>query len=97
MSDITRELRDLLNSFVECIDKGNTNITEEQALFLLDAARKVADNKMSKYQAARYLGLNTKQFDYKVSKGEIPRGRKEAGFKELFWYKTDLENIPKDK
>ena len=69
----------------------------EQMEYLLEAARYVTEEKLSKYQAAQFLNMNTKRFDYKVSKGEIPKGRKQVGFKEIFWYQKDLENIPKDK
>jgi len=96
-SNLLRELRSLLSAFVEGIDKGNTNISDDEARFLLEAARSIVDPKLSKYQATRYLNLdNTKQFDYLVKTGKIPQGRKEAGFKEKFWYKKDLENIPRD-
>lgn len=83
----------MLDSF----DAGNTNLSDEEMSALVDTLRPYLDNRMSRYQAARYLGLNEKQFDYKVSKGEIPPGRKEPGFKEKFWLKSDLERIPKDK
>ena len=84
-------------SLIESIDAGNTNISDEEMLFLADTLRSFTDDKLSKYQAAQYLNLNTKQFDYLVSTGRIPQGRKQAGFKEKFWYKKDLEHLSKDK
>ena len=32
-------------------------------------------------------------FDKYVSKGKIPKGRKQQGFKELFYFKKDLDKI----
>ena len=96
MSEIQRKLSSILRKCADGLDAGNTPLSEDEMQDLLDAVRRITDQKMSKYQAARYLNMNTKKFDYKVSKGLIPKGRKEAGFKEIFWYKTDLEDIPKD-
>ena len=96
-SNIVKELRNLFASFVDSLDKGNTNISEDDARFLLKTAREIIDPKLNKYQASRYLNMNEKQFDYKVSKGEIPKGEKIAGYNVKFWYKSDLDKIPKDK
>jgi hypothetical protein len=35
------------------------------------------------------------EFDWKVKTGVLPKGRKQAGFKELFYYKCDLEKYKK--
>ena len=46
---------------------------------------------MSKYQACMYLHISRATFDNYVREGSIPRGKKEAGFKELFYTKKDLD------
>jgi len=97
MSETQRKLSGILRKCADGLDSGNTHLEEEQMEYLLEAARYVTEEKLSKYQAAQFLNMNTKRFDYKVSKGEIPKGRKQVGFKEIFWYQKDLENIPKDK
>lgn len=42
------------------------------------------ESKISKYQAAKILNVNYKTFDYYVSKGYIPKGMEQQGFKEKF-------------
>lgn len=42
------------------------------------------------------LGISRAKFDNKVAEGIIPKGRHQQGFKEIFWFKKDLEKI-KDK
>ena len=48
---------------------------------------------MSKYQACKYLNISRATFDNYVREGSIPRGKKEAGFKELFYTKKDLDDF----
>ena len=48
---------------------------------------------MSKYQACQYLNISRATFDNYVREGRLPRGKKEAGFKELFWIQKDLDEF----
>lgn len=41
----------------------------------------------------KYLNVSRATFDRYVSEGKIPPGKKEQGFKELFWVKKDLDNF----
>lgn len=47
---------------------------------------------MSKVMACDYLGVSRATFDNYVRDGFIPKGIKEDGFKELNWYRSDLDN-----
>ena len=91
-------IREQLKRIIDDIDAGNSNATEDELLkvakFLNKTLRK--DKPLSKYQAYTYLGISRATFDNKVRAGEIPRGRKEAGSRELKWYKKDLPE-PKKK
>ena len=82
----------LLQQIINDIDTGNTNITEEDEIEIIDCLKKCLrkDDMISKYQACQYLNVSRATFDNLVRAGKIPRGRKVAGFKELFWYKKDL-------
>lgn len=84
---------------IDDIDSGNSNITEEEALQLCTTLKELTckDERMSKYKAYTYLNISRATFDNYVAKGLIPKGRKEAGYKELSWYKKDLDMVIKKK
>lgn len=88
-------IRNLLEKIITDLDSGNSNITEEEALKLTKVLQSYTDKtvKMSKYQACKYLNVSRATFDNYVREGSIPRGKKEAGFKELFWYLKDLDDF----
>lgn len=46
---------------------------------------------MNKTQAADYLGISRATFDNHVRDGFIPKGKQVSRFKELRWYKSDLD------
>lgn len=92
-------LKQHLLRLVDDIDTGNTNITEEDALKICDYINEVTrkDERMSKYKAYTYLNVSRATFDNYVAQGLLPKGAKEAGYKELSWYKKDLDNFIKQR
>lgn len=86
-------LRELLVGIIDDIDTGNTNIEEEDEVKIIESLRQHTrkDKPMSKYQAYTYLNMSRATFDNLVKDGKLPKGTKVAGFKELFWYKKDLD------
>lgn len=50
---------------------------------------------LSKVQAYEYLNVSRATFDNMVMNGDILKGRKEKGKKELVWYKDELEECIK--
>lgn len=88
-------IKKLLAKVINDIDAGNSNITENEAIELTKIIQTYTDKsvKMSKYQACRYLNMSRASFDNYVREGKIPRGKKEMGFKELFWQQKDLDNF----
>lgn len=92
-----RVIRNLLLKIVDNIDAGNSNITESEAMELVKVLQSYTDKtiKMSKYQACQYLNISRATFDNYVREGRLPRGKKESGFKELFWTQKDLDGFIK--
>lgn len=88
-------IRNQLAKIIEDIDVGNSNLTENDALELTKVLQSYTDKtvKMSKYQACQYLNISRATFDNYVREGKLPRGKKEVGFKELFWCKKDLDKL----
>ena len=88
-------IRKLLLDVVDDIDAGNSNLTEEEALKAIETLKAFTnkDKRLSKYAACKYLNVSRATFDNYVREGSIPRGKKEAGFKELFYTKKDLDDF----
>lgn len=78
---------------VNDIDAGNSNITEKEAMELTKVLQSYTDKtvKMSRYEACKYLNVSRATFDNYVRAGRLPRGKHEAGFKELSWDKKTLD------
>ena len=92
-------LQKLLRKIDKDIDAGNSNLTEEEALEIAEILKEYTrkDSPMSKYQAYTYLNISRATFDNLVKEGKLPEGKKVPGFKELFWYKKDLDKYIKNK
>lgn len=90
-----RVIKELLLKIINDIDTGNSNITEEECNEIIDHLISITNKneKLSKYQACKYLNISRATFDKYVVDGKLPKGRKQQGFKELFWVKKDLDNI----
>ena len=80
-------IRNLLAKIIDDIDAGNSNITEDEAIKLIDTLKELTDKekRLSKYAACRYLNISRATFDNYV------RGKHEIGFKELSWSRKDLD------
>ena len=87
-------IRNILQQFIDNIDAGNSNLTYEQQCDIIKVLidiREQEKNEMNKTQAAEYLGVSRATFDNYVHDGFLPKGTKVEGFKELRWYKSDLD------
>lgn len=82
-----------LYKIIDDIDSGNSSITEKEALQICATLKELThkDERMSKYKAYTYLNISRATFDNYVAQGLLPKGKKEAGYKELSWYKRDLD------
>ena len=90
-----RVIRSLLLKIVDDIDAGNSNISEGEAIEIVDSLKRFTDKekRLSKYAACKYLNVSRATFDNYVRSGKLPRGEHEAGFKELSWNKKTLDEF----
>ena len=77
-----------LRKAADNIDAGTSEITESQAVDIMGV---LAHEVMSKEQACQYLNVSRSRFDDLVREKKIPKGRKRVGFKELVFYKDELD------
>ena len=87
-------IKSILQKFINDIDSDNTNISYEQQCDILKILSNVnigQENEMNKTEASDYLGISRATFDNYVRDGLIPKGIKIGHFKELRWYKSDLD------
>ena len=89
-------IRATFQQFIDDIDSGNTNIGEHQQLEILQLLQKLNQKELSKLEASDYIGVSRATFDNYINKGWIPKGEKRRGFKELCWYKKDLDKFLND-
>ena len=82
-----------LLKIIDNIDSGNSNLTEEEMIEVLDTLRAYTkkDKILSKYQAAEYLHISRATFDNLVKEDKLPKGTKQQGFKELSWTQKELD------
>lgn len=87
-------IRTILQNWINDIDAGNTNLSYEQQCSLIRLMSNVdlgQENEMNKTEAADYIGVSRATFDNYVRDGFIPKGKQIGKFKELRWYKSDLD------
>lgn len=80
-----------LQSIIDNIDAGNSNLTEEQECDLLDMIAWMSnpESKLSKYQASKELGKSRSMIDVYIKSGKL-KLREQQGFKEKFLYRRDI-------
>ena len=87
-------IKEILLKIVDQIDSGSCNYSEEQINKALDMLKIYfnPEQKLSKEQACKKLGISRATFDNHVRSGKIPRGKDQVGFKEKFWTNKDISN-----
>ena len=89
MFDFRKLVVKYLRDTADKIDCGNSELNETEAM---DILRVIAHESLSKEQACAFLNdYSRSRFDDLVREGIIPKGKKVTGYKELRWYKDDLE------
>lgn len=88
-------IKSLLQNCIDRIDSGNSNLSANEEIEIIQLLKKYTDKdrKFSKYQACKYLNMSRATFDKYIREGKIPKGKKEAGFKEIFWDESELRAL----
>lgn len=87
----------MLRSIADKIDDGSISSNPEETMQVMETIKGFVDKeqRLSKYEACRYLNISRATFDNYVREGKLPKGQKQAGFKELSWSYKDLNNAIK--
>lgn len=88
MSSLKKLIVKLLRETVDKIDAGNSELTDSEAMEIMSVLTHQA---MSKEDACIYMNMSRSKFDDLVREGKLPKGRKRRGFKELVFYKDELD------
>lgn len=85
----------MLRGIADRIDEGSISSNPEETMQVMETIKELTDRdrRLSKYQACQYLNVSRATFDNYVRAGKLPRGKHEAGFKELSWKKQDLDDF----
>ena len=86
---IPREL--VIKYLTEAIDKFKADSSELDEEQMIQIAQAVTHIPMSKEQACSYMNLSRSRFDGLMRERKIPKGRKRTGWRELAWYRDELD------
>ena len=93
MRTIKDRIVTLLRETADKIDTGTCEMSDAEAMEIMAV---LSHETLSKESACMYLNLSRSRFDDLVRLGKLPKGKKRTGFKELVWYKDEL-NLCKNK
>lgn len=90
---LAKKIAKLLRSVADKLDAGNTELSESEALAIASA---ICHEALSKAQACDYLNMSRSKFDEYIRANKLPKGKKITGYKELRWYKDELDECVKN-
>ncbi len=78
MNTLLQLVKQQLLKIVDNIDAGNSNVTEEEQLELLNSITKLTekDKPLTKYESAQFLHISRATFDNLVKDKFLPEGQK---------------------
>ena len=89
MIDIKKLLSNELRKVADKIDADTCEMSVDEAMEIVNM---LTHEPLSKEESCKFLNVSRATFDLHVGLGNIPKGRKRTGFKELVWYKDELQN-----
>ena len=85
---LKKQIVKALKETADRIEAGNCELSESEAMDIMSV---LSHQVMSKEDACIYMNMSRSKFDDLVREGKLPKGRKRRGFKELVWYKDELD------
>ena len=82
----------LLREVADKIEGNTCELSESEAMDIMGV---LSHQAMSKEDACIYLNLSRSRFDDLVREKKLPKGKKRRGFKELVFYKDELDAYKK--
>lgn len=85
---LKRQIVKALKETADKIEAGNCELSESEAMDIMSV---LSHQVISKEDACIYMNMSRSKFDDLVREGKLPKGRKRRGFKELVFYKDELD------
>lgn len=82
-----------LRETADLLDAGNSELSESEAMDIMGV---LCHQAMSKAQVCKYLNISPSNFGAMIRAKQMPKGRKVVGYKELRWYKDELDECIKN-
>lgn len=89
MQTLRKLVVNLLRDIAIKIEDGSCELSSSEAMDILNA---LSHEPLSKEKACVYLNISRSKFDELVRMGKLPKGRHALGFKELRWYKDEIND-----
>ena len=70
------------------VKAGTSELTSDEAMQILSLCVR---EPMCREEVCDYLNVNNTKFYELITLGHIPKGKKRRGFKELVWYKDEVD------
>ena len=94
MKGIKSMVAKMMREVADKIDTGTCEMSESEAMEIMGV---LSHQAMSKDEAYSYLNLSRSRFDELVRLKQLPKGRKRRGFKELVWFRDELDEAVRNK
>jgi excisionase family DNA binding protein len=92
MQALKKLITKLLRETADKIEAGTCELSDSEAMDIMSV---LSHEVMSKEQACSYLNISRSKFDSLVGEGKLPKGRKRRGFKELLYYRDEIDTYIK--
>lgn len=86
-SPVEKIVANLLRTYADNIDAGNSNLSSQECTNILSA---ICHIEMTKPEVCKFLNISRSRFDDLVREGRIPRGKQVPHKQHIVWYKDEI-------